>query len=197
MIGTMRIFILLLALSAAATATAGEKKVIQPKDFATGRPFSPGILADGTLYVAGQTGTDLKTGKLPDDFESEVKQALENAGAVLKEAGMDFGNVVAVQVYLTDMDLFPRMNAVYTTYFNAGSVDDPEGKTGLAHMFEHMAFKGTETIGTKNWPEEKKALAAIEEIYDRLEQERRKGPRADPNKIAVLQAEVKAAIEKA
>ena len=108
---------LILAVSLAAAHKPAQKKVIQPKDFPTGRPFSPGILADGTLYVAGQTGTDLKTGKLPDDFESEVKQALENAGAVLKEAGMDFGNVVAVQVYLTDMDLFPRMNAVYTTYF--------------------------------------------------------------------------------
>ena len=85
----------------------------------------------------------------------------------------------------------------FHTYVNAGSVDDPEGKTGLAHMFEHMAFKGTETIGTKNWPEEEKAMEAIEAAYDRLEQERRKGPRADPKSIQSVQAEVKAAIEKA
>jgi predicted Zn-dependent peptidase len=85
----------------------------------------------------------------------------------------------------------------FHTYINAGAVDDPEGKTGLAHMFEHMAFKGTETIGSKNWPEEKKAMAAIEEVYDRLEQERRKGPHADPEKIKALDAEVKEAIEKA
>ena len=85
----------------------------------------------------------------------------------------------------------------FHTYVNAGSVDDPEGKTGLAHMFEHMAFKGTETIGSKNWPEEKKALAAIEDAYDRLDQERRKGPHADPKKIEALESEVKAAIEKA
>jgi predicted Zn-dependent peptidase len=85
----------------------------------------------------------------------------------------------------------------FHTYVNAGSVDDPEGKTGLAHMFEHMAFKGTDTIGTKNWPEEKRALAAIEDAYDRLEQEERKGPRADPKKISALDADVKAAIAKA
>src|SRR4029077_8051368 len=85
----------------------------------------------------------------------------------------------------------------FHTFVNAGSVDDPEGKTGLAHMFEHMAFKGTETIGTKNSPEEKKAMDAIETAYDRLEQERRKGPRADPKVIHSHQAEVKAAIEKA
>jgi 2-iminobutanoate/2-iminopropanoate deaminase len=94
-----------------------EKKAIHPKEFPTGRPFSPGILADGTLYVAGQTGQDLKTAKIPDNFEAEVKQTLENIGLVLKEAGMGFGDAVAVQVYLTDMELFPRMNAVYTTYF--------------------------------------------------------------------------------
>ncbi|HEY3841331.1 MAG TPA: insulinase family protein, partial [Bryobacteraceae bacterium] len=45
----------------------------------------------------------------------------------------------------------------FHTYVNAGSVDDPSGKTGLAHMFEHMAFKGTATIGSLNWPAEKKA----------------------------------------
>ena len=94
-----------------------EKKVIQPKEFPTGRPFSPGILSDGTLYIAGQTGQDLKTAKIPDNFEAEVKQTLDNIGLILKEAGMGFGDAVAVQVYLTDMELFPRMNAVYTTYF--------------------------------------------------------------------------------
>src|SRR2546425_11999231 len=94
-----------------------EKKVIQPKEFPAGRPFSPGILTDGTLYVAGQTGQDVKTGKYPDNFEAEVKQCLENIGLVLKEAHMGFENAVTVQVYLTDMELFARMNAVYTTFF--------------------------------------------------------------------------------
>ncbi len=108
---------ILLSLILAATLAAADKKVIQPKDFPTGRPFSPGILVDGTLYVAGQTGSDLKTGKLPEEFEAEVRQALDNIGLVLKEAGKGFADAVAVQVYLTDMELFPRMNAVYTTYF--------------------------------------------------------------------------------
>ena len=108
---------ILLSLILAATLAAADKKVIQPKDFPTGRPFSPGILVDGTLYVAGQTGSDLKTGKIPEEFEAEVRQALDNIGLVLKEAGKGFADAVAVQVYLTDMELFPRMNAVYTTYF--------------------------------------------------------------------------------
>src|ERR1700732_1158451 len=79
----------------------------------------------------------------------------------------------------------------FHTYVNVGSVDDPSGETGIAHMFEHMAFKGTQTIGTKNWPEEKKAMDEVERIYDQLDQERRKFLRADPKKIEALQAQVK------
>jgi predicted Zn-dependent peptidase len=85
----------------------------------------------------------------------------------------------------------------FHTYVNVGSVDDPSGRTGIAHMFEHMAFKGTETIGTKNWPEEKKALDAVEQIYDRLEEEQNKGFRSDPKKIEAIKADLDGAIEKA
>src|SRR5918993_5528436 len=106
----------LLPLILAASLFGAPKKVIQPKEFPTGRPFSPGILVGDTLYVAGQTGSDLKTGQIPEEFEAEVKQTLDNIGLVLKEAGMSFDNAVSVQVYLTDMTLFPRMNSVYTTY---------------------------------------------------------------------------------
>jgi 2-iminobutanoate/2-iminopropanoate deaminase len=106
----------------AAFQAQAEKRAIAPKEFtsgpgATGLPYSPGILIDGTLYVAGQVGRDLKTGQVPSDFEAQVKNALDNAGLVMKAAGLGFEDAVAVQVYLTDMDLFPRMNAVYSTYF--------------------------------------------------------------------------------
>ncbi len=96
-----------------------EKKIIQPKEFATGGPFNPAVLVDGTLYVSGQIGLDLKTQKVPADFEAEVRQVLDNIGIVLREAKMTYADVVSVQVYMTDMDLFQRMNAVYTTYFKA------------------------------------------------------------------------------
>lgn len=85
----------------------------------------------------------------------------------------------------------------FHTYVNTGSTADPEGQSGLAHMFEHMAFKGTRSIGTKNWPAEERALAAVEDVYSRLEAERRKAFRADPEKIKKLEAELKAAAEKA
>ncbi len=85
----------------------------------------------------------------------------------------------------------------FYTYVDAGSVDDPCGKTGLAHMFEHMAFKGTETIGSKDYPEEKKALEAVERAYDQLDAERARGLRTDPERVRVLEEQVKAAMEKA
>src|SRR5580704_6321817 len=101
--------------------SAADKKAIRPKEFVNAAgpslPCSPGILIDGTLYAAGQTGRDLKTNKIPEDFEAEVKTCLDNIRIVLKAAVMDFEDAVALQVYLTDMDLFPRMNAVYSTYF--------------------------------------------------------------------------------
>jgi 2-iminobutanoate/2-iminopropanoate deaminase len=95
---------------------AAEKKTISPPEFATAN-FSPGILVDGTLYISGQIGQDLKTKQVPADFETEVKTLLNNIGIVLKAAGMTYKDAVSVQVYLTDIELFQRMNAVYTTFF--------------------------------------------------------------------------------
>ena len=85
----------------------------------------------------------------------------------------------------------------FHTYVNAGSVDDPGGSTGIAHMFEHMAFKGTDSIGTRNWSDEKKSLDAVEEAYDSVEAERNKGPKADPRRVDLLNAKLKRAIEQA
>src|SRR5579871_1765047 len=85
----------------------------------------------------------------------------------------------------------------FHTYVNVGSVDDPTGETGLAHMFEHMAFKGTESIGTKNWPAEKKALDAVEQVYDQLEAERNKGFQTDPKKVEAIEGQLKEAMAKA
>jgi 2-iminobutanoate/2-iminopropanoate deaminase len=61
------------------------------------------------------TGT--KDGKIPDSFEDEVRQTLENIHNTLQAGNMDYSDVVAVTIYLTDMDLFQRMNGVYTTIF--------------------------------------------------------------------------------
>ena len=108
--------IITLLLLCTGLTTGAERKVILPAGAKPGGPYSPGILVDGTLYISGQSGEDA-SGNVPGDFESEVKQALNNIGTVLKEAGMSPANVVSVQVYLTDGAMFQRMNAVYTAFF--------------------------------------------------------------------------------
>jgi 2-iminobutanoate/2-iminopropanoate deaminase len=111
---TLVTVLLLSAISAAAL----DRRAIVPPGFSSGGPFSPGILVDGTtLYAAGQVGRDPKTKSIPTEFEAEVNAALDNVAAILREAGMDFRDVVSVQVYLTDMELFDRMNAVYMKRF--------------------------------------------------------------------------------
>ena len=85
----------------------------------------------------------------------------------------------------------------FFTYVDAGDVQDPKGKGGLAHMFEHMAFKGTDKIGTLNYPAEKLALEDVEKKFDAYERERLKRVGRDPKKLAELQKAWRDAIEKA
>ncbi|MEO7651895.1 MAG: insulinase family protein, partial [Bryobacteraceae bacterium] len=85
----------------------------------------------------------------------------------------------------------------FNTFVKVGSLNDPAGQTGIAHMFEHMAFKGTPAIGSKNWGEEKKALDAVEVAYSALLEERRKDLRADQRRVETLQASLKNAIDRA
>ena len=74
----------------------------------------------------------------------------------------------------------------YFTMVNAGSANDPGGQSGLAHMFEHMAFKGTHEIGTTNYAAEKVALAKVESTYAAYDAEFRKRVGQDPAKLAKL-----------
>jgi len=76
----------------------------------------------------------------------------------------------------------------YYTLVDAGSANDPNGQSGLAHMFEHMAFKGTTEIGTTNYPAEKVALAKVEIAYAAYDTEYRKRVGQDPKKLADLKA---------
>ena len=74
----------------------------------------------------------------------------------------------------------------FYTLVDAVAADDPQGASGLAHMFEHMAFKGTEQIGTTNYPAEKLALAKVEAAYAAYDAEYRKLVGQDAQKLASL-----------
>ena len=74
----------------------------------------------------------------------------------------------------------------YTTFIDAGDVNDPSGESGLAHMFEHLAFKGTSQIGTTDYAAEKVALAKVEAANDAYEAEYLKPVGRDDKKLAEL-----------
>jgi predicted Zn-dependent peptidase len=75
----------------------------------------------------------------------------------------------------------------FYTLVDAGSADDPQGASGLAHMFEHMAFKGSTEVGTTNYPAEKVALAKVEVAYAAYDAEFRKRVGQSPANLAELQ----------
>jgi predicted Zn-dependent peptidase len=79
---------------------------------------------------------------------------------------------------------------------DVGSVDEVKGITGLAHLFEHLAFKGTKTIGTKNYQAEAKAMARMDELFDAIKAERRKAE-PDQTRLEQLQKQFEEAQEEA
>jgi 2-iminobutanoate/2-iminopropanoate deaminase len=86
-----------------------------------GLPFSDGIVAGNTLYVAGQEGTDDSSKLVAGGIGPETTVALENIQKVLKAAGFELKDVVSVTVYLADIHEFPDMNKVYK-----GVMPDPK-----------------------------------------------------------------------
>jgi predicted Zn-dependent peptidase len=81
--------------------------------------------------------------------------------------------------------------------FKAGAVDEPEDSTGIAHLLEHMLFKGTTTIGTTDYSREKPLLQAIDRVGTALDAERAKGAQADAERLQSLERELEELQEKA
>ena len=125
-----------------ATAATGKRQVITPAGWPRGRHTDPaGVQVDDVLYISAQSGADPRTGKLPADYGEEVKQSLENVGAVLKAANMAMANVVWTNPYMASPDgSGPQgtsnviahngqpqqmratvMNKVYASYFEFGN----------------------------------------------------------------------------
>ena len=83
-------------------------------------PYSQAIRLNDLLFVSGQIPLDPKTGKIASgEIEDETRQVLSNLKAVLEAAGSGLSSVVKATVYLTDMSLFPRVNAVYAESFDS------------------------------------------------------------------------------
>jgi 2-iminobutanoate/2-iminopropanoate deaminase len=81
-------------------------------------PYSPALLVNDTLYISGQVPINIETGQLiTENIELATDQVLRNIKALLAEAGMTLGNVVKCTIFMTDLNEFQKMNAVYASYF--------------------------------------------------------------------------------
>jgi 2-iminobutanoate/2-iminopropanoate deaminase len=108
--GFLLAFVVLLAGSG--RSVAQEKRVIKlPGTEAL--PFSDGVLAGNTLYVAGQEGTDDKGKLAAGGIAAEAQAALANIEKIVKSAGFEMKDIVSVTVYLADIHEFGDMNKVY------------------------------------------------------------------------------------
>ncbi len=104
---------ILLALPAAA-----QQVISTPAAPAAIGPYSQAIRAGTHLYLAGQIAIDPVTNQVKSGtIEEETKLVLDNLKAVVEAAGMTMANIVSTTVFMADLNEFPRMNAVYATYF--------------------------------------------------------------------------------
>ena len=96
------------------------KKIINTKNApAPVGPYNQSILFNGMLFVSGQIAINPKSGELIiDTIEDETDQVMKNIQAILTEAGLTFENVLKCSVFVSDMNNYSRINAVYARYFN-------------------------------------------------------------------------------
>ena len=82
-------------------------------------PYSQAVELNGTLYVSGQLPVDTATGGIPDNIEEQTRCSLNNIGAILREAGLEYSDIVKTTVLLDDIRNFDAMNRIYAEYFPA------------------------------------------------------------------------------
>ena len=106
-------------ISMVAVPTGGERKIIHPADWVKSpNPYSYAIKSGDTLFLSGlvpRNGRDNSV--VSGDITAQTKAVMDNAGELLKAAGMDFSNLVSGRVYLPDGKVFQQMNEVYRSYF--------------------------------------------------------------------------------
>lgn len=80
-------------------------------------PYSQGVVFGGLLYASGQIGLSPLEGKLvADDVEAQAQQVMRNLSAVLAEAGASLNDIIKVNIFLTDMTDFPKINTLYEAW---------------------------------------------------------------------------------
>lgn len=81
-------------------------------------PYEQAIRVGDMLFTSGQLGIDPATDALPDGVQAQAHNAMKNLGAILREAGADYKNVVKTTVFLADLGDFATVNGIYESYFD-------------------------------------------------------------------------------
>jgi 2-iminobutanoate/2-iminopropanoate deaminase len=122
-----------------------ERKVIGEPP--SGRPYSPGVLAGDILYVSGK-GDQNPDGTHPASFEDQVRQSMRNVEATLKQAGLDFRNVVMSHVFLDSVDNLATADRIYNEFFQDG--DEPACATAFVDWLPGGSHVEITCIATTN-----------------------------------------------
>ena len=135
----------------------------------------------------------LSSGMVPTGLGSGVAHAQDLASFEKRTQVKQLGN--GLTVIVVERPEAPVFS--YFTHVDVGGAQEAMGQTGLAHMFEHMAFKGTDKIGTKNFVAEKVLIDKVEKAYLAFDAERRKPSGSDPKKVEALEKAWRDAIAEA
>lgn len=110
-----------------------KRRAVRPKNMAPSATASPCVFAVDTYYCSAKSGfiTGMNGGIYADNVEDQVRQSMRNLLDGLEEADLKFSDVVASNVYVDNLDEFPKMNAVYGKYFPK---DAPPTRTTLAPL---------------------------------------------------------------
>ena len=138
----------LLGVSVMVQAHPGIERIGEPTLNGQRLPFATAVRAGDTVYLSGAIGIG-PDGKLAEGMAAQARQAMDNLGAALKQAGLGWGEVVKCTVMLDDMADWPAFNQVYVTYFPDGKFPARSafGADGLALgallEVECIAYAGT------------------------------------------------------
>jgi 2-iminobutanoate/2-iminopropanoate deaminase len=109
-------------------------------------PYSQAIEVNGMLFISGQIPVNPENGLIPETIEAQTEQVMKNIGAILKEAGYGFENVVKSTCLLSDMANFKAMNEIYGKYY---AVNPPARAAFAVKALPMNVLVEVETIAVK------------------------------------------------
>ena len=81
-------------------------------------PYAQGYETESLVITSGQLGIDIETGKLAEGIKAQTNASMKNIGAILKEAGLSYGDIIKTTIFVQDLDDFAIVNEIYGGYFD-------------------------------------------------------------------------------